>query len=88
MEAAELGLFMLSACVFSVLLGYPSSPIARGIPDPFLRRVIGGLAMAGTAIAIIYSGWGKQSGAHMNPALTLTFEATFVPRPTFVQVSV
>jgi aquaporin Z len=29
--------------------------------------------MAATAISIIYSPWGKQSGAHMNPALTLTF---------------
>lgn len=73
MEAAELALFMVSACVFSVLLGYPGSPIARAIPDPFLRRALTGLAMAGTAIAIIYSSWGKQSGAHMNPALTLTF---------------
>jgi aquaporin Z len=73
MESAELALFMVSACLFSVLLGYPGSPIARGIPDPFLRRVLGGLAMAGTAIAIIYSGWGKRSGAHMNPALTITF---------------
>jgi aquaporin Z len=32
-----------------------------------------GLAMAGTAVAIIYSPWGKQSGAHINPAVTLTF---------------
>jgi len=26
-----------------------------------------------TAIAIIYSPWGKQSGAHINPSTTLTF---------------
>ena len=26
-----------------------------------------------TAIAIIYSPWGEQSGAHINPAVTLTF---------------
>ena len=26
-----------------------------------------------TAIALIYSPWGKRSGAHMNPAVTLTF---------------
>jgi aquaporin Z len=26
-----------------------------------------------TAIALIQSGWGKRSGAHMNPAVTLTF---------------
>src|SRR5437667_11298748 len=26
-----------------------------------------------TAIAIIYSPWGKQSGAHINPSVTFTF---------------
>ena len=29
--------------------------------------------MGATAIAIIYSPWGKQSGAHINPAVTWTF---------------
>src|SRR5262245_47914497 len=38
-----------------------------------LRRLVMGLAMGGTAIAIIYSPWGKQSGAHINPSTTLTF---------------
>ena len=38
-----------------------------------LRRFLIGLAMGGTAIAIIYSPWGKQSGAHINPATTITF---------------
>jgi aquaporin Z len=32
-----------------------------------------GLAMGATIIAIALSPWGKQSGAHFNPALTLTF---------------
>jgi aquaporin Z len=32
-----------------------------------------GLAMGTTAVAIIYSPWGQRSGAHMNPAVTLTF---------------
>lgn len=32
-----------------------------------------GIAMGLTAIAIIYSPWGKQSGAHINPVVTLTF---------------
>ena len=29
--------------------------------------------MGTTAVAIIYSPWGQRSGAHMNPAVTLTF---------------
>jgi aquaporin Z len=32
-----------------------------------------GVAMALTAILIIKSPWGKRSGAHFNPAITLTF---------------
>lgn len=32
-----------------------------------------GLAMGGTAVALIRSPWGRQSGAHMNPALTLAY---------------
>lgn len=32
-----------------------------------------GLAMGLTSICIIYSPWGKRSGAHFNPSVTLTF---------------
>ncbi len=38
-----------------------------------LRRALMGLAMGLTAIGIIYSPWGQRSGAHINPAVTLTF---------------
>lgn len=73
MEAGELAAFMVSACAFGVLLGHPSSPVVGTIPDPVLRRVFMGLAMGFTAIAIIRSPWGQRSGAHLNPATTLTF---------------
>ena len=79
MEGAQLGLFMLSACVFVTLLYHPGSPIGPGTPlghvlEPWmLRRSMMGLAMALTAVAIIYSPWGRRSGAHFNPAVTLTF---------------
>jgi aquaporin Z len=72
-EAALLGVFMLSACLFTVLLFHPASPVPGLVPDRFLRRVLMGLAMGGTAVGLIYSAWGKQSGAHFNPAVTLTF---------------
>jgi aquaporin Z len=64
MEAAALGAFMVSACTFGVLL--QDVPGLRG-------RVLGGIAMGLTAVAIISSPWGQRSGAHMNPAVTLTF---------------
>ncbi len=44
-----------------------------------MRRFFIGIAMGLTAIALIYSPWGKQSGAHMNPAVTLTFYRVFFP---------
>jgi aquaporin Z len=73
MEGALLGLFMVSACAFTVLLEHPGSPARQALADPFLRRALMGLAMGVTAVAIIYSPWGKRSGAHINPATTLTF---------------
>jgi aquaporin Z len=72
-EAAGLGLFMISACVFVAMLEYEASWLRHGIEDPVVRRLLIGIAMGLTAIAIIYSPWGKRSGAHLNPAVTLTF---------------
>ena len=79
MEGAHLGLFMLSACVFATLLYHPGSPVGpgstlgQGLEAGTLRRLVMGLAMALTGVAIIYSPWGRRSGAHFNPAVTLTF---------------
>jgi aquaporin Z len=73
MEAFGLGTFMVSACLFATILEHPGSPVHEAIADPSLRRFLMGLAMGLTAIGIIYSPWGKQSGAHINPSVTLTF---------------
>lgn len=73
METAGLGLFMISAGCFGTLLEYPGSPVHQLVADPFLRRLLMGTAMGLTAIGLIYSPWGEQSGAHINPATTLTF---------------
>lgn len=73
MEAGELGFFMISAAIFVALLDHPNSPAIHLIPNVSIRRVLTGMAMGLTAIAIIYSPWGKQSGAHFNPSVTLTF---------------
>jgi aquaporin Z len=73
MEAWALGMFMISAGLFATLLESPGSPVHQAIPDPAIRLALMGLAMGLTAVAIIYSPWGQTSGAHMNPAVTLTF---------------
>lgn len=70
-EAWCLGMFMVSACVFGVALFHPASPVAA--IDFGVRTVLMGLAMGITAIGIVCSPWGKRSGAHFNPAVTLTF---------------
>ncbi len=72
-EAALLATFMISACGFVVLLEHPASPVRQMLPEPWLRRALMGLSMGATAVALIYSPWGKRSGAHMNPATTLAF---------------
>ena len=69
-EAAELAAFMISACVFTVLLFAPGIAPLR---NPWAARAVMGVAMAITAILIIKSPWGKRSGAHFNPAITVTF---------------
>jgi aquaporin Z len=71
MEAWGLGTFMVSACVFGVLFFHPRSPFAAlGFT---LRNSLMGVAMGATAVAIFLSPWGRRSGAHINPSVTLTF---------------
>ena len=72
-EAAGLGTFMLSACIFGVLLNHPGSSVNQTIENPLLRRVLGGVAMGLTAICIFRSPFGQRSGAHINPAVTTSF---------------
>lgn len=72
-EGALLGAFMTCACVFTTLLFHPASPAQKFIADPVWRRVLMGVAMGLTAAAVFYSPFGKRSGAHINPAVTLVF---------------
>lgn len=70
-EAWGLGTFMVSACVFGVLLFHPDSALAGFSFET--RNILMGVAMGTTAILIFCSAWGKRSGAHINPAVTLAF---------------
>jgi len=73
MEAFGLGLFLASAGAFAVLLFHPGSPVPAAVPNEDVRRALMGVAMGLTAGVNIYSPWGRRSGAHLNPATTLTF---------------
>ena len=46
MEAAGLGLFMISAGLVTTLLEHPASFVRHAIPDAGLRRLLIGVAMA------------------------------------------
>lgn len=70
-EALGLALFMISAGVFSVVLFGSGSP-ATGWHG-LLKLAAMGAAMGATAVAIFRSPFGKLSGAHINPAVTLAF---------------
>jgi aquaporin Z len=70
-EARGLGLFMVSASFFDAVLQYPGLPFRHLIASALLRRFLVGLAMGLTALYIFTSKFGKQSGAYINPAVTL-----------------
>ncbi len=74
MEAAGLGGFIIGARLLTVLLEHPDLFVMKGWlgNHPSLRRVPLGLCM-GVYIAMVVHLFGKQSGAHINPAVTATF---------------
>jgi aquaporin Z len=69
----ELACFMVSALLVTTLVEHPSSPIRHVLGSPFARRAFVGMAMGLTAAALVYSPWGRRSGAHFNPSVTLAF---------------
>ena len=83
MEAWGLGTFMFAACIGTAVLWHPESPVEHWVgQSPYIQRLLMGIAMGLTAILIVYSPWGKRSGAHINPALTLTFLRLGTIRPS------
>ncbi len=73
MEAWGLGTFMVVAGVVCTLLFSPHYLLSNFAANPWMQRTLMGLGMGLTAMGITYSPWGKQSGAHINPAVSLAF---------------
>jgi len=73
MESAELGAFMLSTCICGTLIYSKQSPLNSLALSPVFESSLMGIAMAATAFLVIQSPFGRRSGAHFNPAVTLTF---------------
>jgi aquaporin Z len=72
-EAAGAGLILFAACVYATVLWHPASPLRAVLSSDALRRAVMGVAMGTTVAAFTYSPFGRRSGAHLNPAVTLAF---------------
>jgi len=73
MEATEIGVLMLSTCICGTLIYADESPIKSLGLAPAVKSMLMGTAIAITTFLIIRSSFGRRSGAHFNPAVTLTF---------------
>ena len=73
MELIEMGLYLFFTCIFATLLQHPASPIRHLLPNNLVRRACFGISVGATIVAIVLTPWGKQSGGHLNPAMTFTF---------------
>jgi aquaporin Z len=73
MEAGEIASYMFFVCTFATLMLHPASPVRLLIHSAVVRRVLMGVLVGSTVIAIIMTPWSKQSGGHFNPAITVTF---------------
>ena len=72
-EAGFLALFVLMAGIVSAWLQTPSGPVAAAGSEIAGRRLLAGLSMGLVLAAMIYSPWGRRSGSHLNPAITLAY---------------
>jgi aquaporin Z len=73
-EAMGLAFFVGCAGSLTMLVEHPASVVHQALPDSaVLRRAVVGAGLCLVLVVIIYSPWGKRSGAHINPAVTLAF---------------
>jgi aquaporin Z len=75
MEAAELATLMLCICGTGTLLYSRNSPVATAGLSGITRSALMGVIVASATLMIIRSPFGRKSGAHFNPALTVAYFA-------------
>lgn len=73
MEAAELGILMLSIGIFGTFLYSDASPLSRFDWPPYTEAFCMGAAVALATYLVIRSPFGRRSGAHINPAVTMAY---------------
>ncbi|MBP1598901.1 MAG: major intrinsic protein, partial [Acidobacteria bacterium] len=72
-ELVGTALLVLVGLSLVILIFGAGSPILLAFPDEGLRRLITGFLFGTTGALIALSPVGKESGAHINPAVTLAF---------------
>jgi aquaporin Z len=72
-EMAGTGLLILIGLSIVIVDFGQDSRVVELIPDPGLRRLITGFLFGSTGALIAVSRLGKESGAHINPVVTLGF---------------
>jgi aquaporin Z len=73
MEATELGALMLCICLSGTLIYSRASPIAILGLASMGKAFLMGIAVAISTFLIIRSPFGRRSGAHFNPAISLAY---------------
>ena len=73
MEGMEIGGLMLSICFFGTLLYSSMSPLSHLALSRGVSSALMGISIALTTLMIIRSPFGRRSGAHFNPAITLSY---------------
>ena len=73
-EAAGIMAFLTVSSVAAVVFHHPDSALARALgPTAWVQRIGVAVAVGLLIAAKANSAWGKRSGAHFNPAVTLGF---------------
>lgn len=73
MEAAELAALMLCICLSGALLYSSDSPLRHLPLSLAVKSLLMGFIVALVTFLIIHSPFGRRSGAHLNPAITLAY---------------
>jgi aquaporin Z len=73
MEAAEMAMLMLCICAAGSLLYGRYSAVANLGLSWLAKSALMGAIVAGATFIIIHSPFGRRSGAHFNPALTVAY---------------
>lgn len=71
-EAGCLALFMLLLSLAGIACEHPASPMVTYL-SPLARRIAMAIIAGTGLVGLAYSPWGKISGAHINPAVTLAY---------------